>query len=131
MLKRLAPADELIVVDRFLLPRSAADSVDNVMSLLEPVVDDLGRLVLVTAERHDERQFRTLRNRVRGRSHNCDVVLRLSDDFHDRFWIADRDRGLFVGTSPNGLGVRYALADYLESGDVIEVVEALRREHLL
>jgi hypothetical protein len=33
-----------------------------------------------------------------------------SSEFHDRFWIADGARGLFVG---NGLGKRYALADYL------------------
>ena len=59
------------------------------------------------------------------------LVLRTSENFHDRFWIADRSRGLFVGTSPNGIGKRYALADYMDADDVKTIVDALALERLL
>ena len=41
--------------------------------------------------------------------------------FHDRFWIADKTRGVFVGTSLNGIGKRYSIADYLREEDVREI----------
>lgn len=40
-----------------------------------------------------------------------------SRDFHDRFVIADRRRGLVVGCSLNGLGSKYALFDMLSHED--------------
>ena len=32
-----------------------------------------------------------------------DIKIIWNDDFHDRFWIADRKKGFYTGTSINGL----------------------------
>ncbi len=44
-------------------------------------------------------------------------LFKYTDAFHDRFWIADGERGVFMGTSLNGIGRRYAVADYLAEED--------------
>jgi len=53
------------------------------------------------------------------------VRLIRTHDFHDRFVIADRDRGIYIGTSINGLGSKYSLADFLRSGDAASVSSTL------
>ena len=50
------------------------------------------------------------------------VTVRYTNTFHDRFWIADQTKGVFCGTSLNGIGIRYSLADYLKEEDVQEIV---------
>ncbi|GEM_PF-3393684 len=47
-----------------------------------------------------------------------------SDDFHDRFIIADGQRGAFIGTSLNGIGRKYALIDYMRDEDAQEIYQA-------
>jgi len=51
------------------------------------------------------------------------ISTKYSDVFHDRFWIADEVRGVFVGTSLNGIGRRYAIIDYLQQRDVVDIVQ--------
>jgi len=134
MLQRLAPKSEFIVVDRFLLPKPArrpGDYVDTLLEVLEPAVSQVHQLLVITAEDHDAQLRADLEQRLQALHPECRFQYRCSDKFHDRFWIADRDRGLFVGTSPNGLGRRYALADYLATDDVLEIVTALESEGLL
>lgn len=45
-----------------------------------------------------------------------------SNDFHDRFWIADRARGLVIGTSLNKIGSRIFFVDQLSGSDVKAVL---------
>jgi hypothetical protein len=42
---------------------------------------------------------------------STNVQTKYTNVFHDRFWIADEERGLFIGTSLNGIGHRYAVSD--------------------
>jgi hypothetical protein len=102
---------------------------DNLISVLAPILDIVTRIAVVTSQKHDARLFGELRDFLKIRK--CEVLLRTSESFHDRFWIADRARGLFVGTSLNGIGKRYALADYMDEADVRTIVEALSTEGLL
>lgn len=122
MLVRLAPTEELTIVDRYLLPSACSDCVNDLVFVLTPIIAAISRVVIVTSQKHDARQLTALRERLGG---NCEIVLRISEEFHDRFWIVDGARGLFVGTSLNGIGKRYALADYMQEADVRAIIEAL------
>ena len=62
-------------------------------------------------------------HKVRMTEHGTDTV-------HDRVWIADRKRGLVVGTSFNGLGSRAAFLLPLPDPDLVAVLEYLD-EHSL
>ena len=58
------------------------------------------------------------KNKVRMTEHSTDTI-------HDRVWIADRTRGLVVGTSFNGLGSRAAFLLPLPDPDLAAVLEYL------
>lgn len=129
MIRRIAPSEELIIVDRYLLREASQESFDNLITVLAPILDIVTRIAVVTSQKHDARLFGELRDFLKIRK--CEVLLRTSESFHDRFWIADRARGLFVGTSLNGIGKRYALADYMDEADVRTIITALSTEGLL
>ena len=131
MLTHLEPTEELIIVDRYLLPAGCQDCVADLAYLLEPVTSRGGHVVIVTSRRYDEQLLIDLRRQLGRTEREIKLVLRTSENFHDRFWIADRSRGLFVGTSPNGIGKRYALAGYMNADDVKTIVDALALERLL
>jgi hypothetical protein len=47
-----------------------------------------------------------------------------TDEFHDRYWIdPDKNIGIVMGNSLNGLGNKIALIDKLNSDDVAEIVK--------
>lgn len=57
--------------------------------------------------------------------------VRLSSDFHDRFWIAGRKAGFCTGTSLNGIGKKISLINMLCGDDVAEIIDELSRQSLL
>jgi hypothetical protein len=132
MLERLAATRELLVIDRYLFPkRPANDYLDTLVSVVQPLLDSVSRLVLITSKVHDTILLGEFKDRLRVLRPTCEVLHRVSEDFHDRFWIVDQARGLVVGTSLNGLGRRYALVDYVDETDVAEIVTTLKRNGLL
>ena len=62
-------------------------------------------------------------------SHKVDV--KYSPDFHDRFWIANRKKGFYTGTSFNGIGKKISLVNYLDKNDIIDIIEELRNSQLI
>jgi hypothetical protein len=132
MLSRLAPTQDFVIVDRFLLPKSnSADYLQTLVSLIEAISRTVCHLILVTSRNYNTQLLSDLTAQVSLPGSKCLITHRLSDTFHDRFWIADRQRGLFIGTSLNGIGLRYALADYMSANDVRDIVAALVTEGLL
>ena len=132
MIRKLAPKQDFVIVDRYLLPkRSSNDYLNMLFDIIKSVVKQTQQLVIITASNYDSGIWDKLRKRLHTLNPNCRVTHRCSESFHDRFWIADNKRGLFLGTSLNGLGRRYALVDYLAASDVQEIITALRAEKLL
>ncbi len=132
MVSQLAPTRSFAVVDRFLLPEKRLDDcLDALGTVLDPIISRIERLVLVTGTKYCTELLHALESRVRGISASCRLVHHTSEVFHDRFWIADEERALVVGTSPNGIGLRYALVDYMQAADVQEIVAALKGEGFL
>lgn len=54
-----------------------------------------------------------------------DVEIQRPDDFHDRFWIADRARRVIVGAYEAGLGSKLIRIDDLAATDITSILEAL------
>jgi hypothetical protein len=132
MLRRLAPLRDFVVVDRFLLPaKQPSCYLDTLVAILDPVLGRIERLVLVTGKKYSRDLLTALECRIHAANAGCQVIHRTSELFHDRFWIADADRGVLVGTSPNGIGLRYTLVDYMQPADVREIAAALKAEGLI
>jgi len=124
MLARLAPTNELIVVDAYLLRE--AQQVHDLVSIIWPIASQLKQVLIVYGKEQPE-HLRKLQMRLT----DCSISARVSGAFHDRFWIADRSRGLFVGCSLNAVGLKYALVDLMQSSDVKDIVKGLDDEQLL
>lgn len=62
---------------------------------------------------------------------NNTIEVRYTDDFHDRFWISNRKKGFYTGTSFNGIGKRISLINLLSEDDVTEIIEELHNQNLV
>ncbi len=121
-LNRCQPTSSLLVIDPYLFPSTPdADYRTDLVSLLKPAVQAGLSLDIATGRRHNAALMADVFADLRAINPVVIPRVKYTDDFHDRFWISDGIRGLFIGTSINGIGRRYAIADYLEEEDAAEI----------
>jgi hypothetical protein len=126
MLTMMNPAQELLIIDPYLFPPSLQQHPDPAYlpyleMILSATLEKIDRLRIVTkADRHQptETAFVAM---AQAKKAALNIATKYTNDFHDRFWIGDGARGLFVGTSMNGIGKRYSLIDYLRNDDSAEI----------
>ena len=132
MLNKLAPVQDFIIIDPYLFSANDSNYIDDLVMLLEPIVKQVHSIGFVTNSKDDNQAtYSILFERLNKINKNCAIIHDISKNYHDRFWIADGQRGLFVGTSLNGLGKRYTLADYIKDSDVKEIIQSLKDNSLL
>lgn len=113
-----APAQSFLVVDPYLFPSTPDSSyLSDLLLLLEPVVKLVSDLTVVTKASHNSSLRQSVQTSLLALNTSLTITVKETDAFHDRFWIADGRKGIFVGTSLNGLGKRYALLDFLNEDD--------------
>ena len=129
-LKKLDPQTELIITDPYFFTHSRRHDADeyaaSVARIVTPLLGENVRLKLVIDPNasHD-----IVRGAVEGalcaKVSGLTIEVIESRDFHDRFWIADRERGVIIGTSLNKLGGKIYFSDALSDSDVVAVLDAL------
>lgn len=128
MVAKLAPRTSLVLVDPWLLTSTKrltpAGLATDVLDAIAPAVASGARLTFCAAEGPADVRI-ALQHGLRERGHSGEVQFRTSQEFHDRFIVADGDRGLFLGASFNSVGSRYSLVDYLTPEDARSVAAAL------
>jgi hypothetical protein len=132
MLRTLSPNKSLIVIDAYVFPDGAKpEYISLFVAIVDPFLDELNSIKFVTKPNYNRDIEREVEKALKDRNPDIDVSVVTSGDYHDRFWICDEQKGLFVGTSLNGIGKRYALADFMREKDVLEIVQSLKRNSLL
>jgi hypothetical protein len=129
-MRKLAPAVDLIITDPFLFTRSRVkDSgvyAASLGSMMAPaLVEGLQITAVVKPSENDPIVRAAVEADLRAREPGLKLSVVESDDFHDRFWIADRARGLVVGTSLNKIGRRIFFVDELSDTDVTAVLSEI------
>ncbi|GAA1351702.1 hypothetical protein [Falsarthrobacter nasiphocae] len=127
-LGRLAPQVELIITDPYLFTRSARNDIDaysqSVASLIAPLLANGAELIAIVDEdvSHADVRHAVLTQLTAARG---DTEIRVvgSKDFHDRFWIADRCRGVIMGTSLYKIGRKIFFMDALSNSDIAAILE--------
>lgn len=128
-LQRLGPTRDLVIIDPYLFPGNPQLGVDEhteflanlISSLLEP--DAVVKCVVNT--KTDAGVVELTSTKLEAKVRGVSFEIHQTNDFHDRFWIADRKRGTVVGTSFNGLGGKLFFIDELKPGDVASLSEEL------
>lgn len=131
---QLSPSESLTIVDRYLFSKNIKNQAEY-LTLFEQIVDSvIGKIKLVrfvTEPSYSDELYKKTVNLLENMNPHISVEHSKSEYFHDRFWIADDQRGIFVGTSLNGLGNKYALVDNIRDSDTNSIVEELRRLGLI
>lgn len=133
-LKTLMPSQEILIVDRYFFAVGASERQDYVNSIREifiPVVNDVTAITFITGHKSNLVTYESVKQILLKLNPTIAISCQETDDFHDRYWIVDRARGMFVGTSLNGIGKKYALTDYLKEADVADIVKELKHLKLV
>jgi hypothetical protein len=133
-LQALAPSKDLIIVDGYFFSTGSwdkADYLDTFREIFGPVIPKIEDVRFITKSQYDRTLYQSIEQVLAGLNPYINISHKTTDDFHDRFWIVDKTKGLFVGTSLNGIGRRYALTDYMRDDDIVAIVKELQRLSLL
>lgn len=113
-------AGNLIIIDPYIFCRTSSDSYQR---LLEKILKDsnYASLKIITDKAHfDKDFFEKIKLAV-----NKAIEILFSDEFHDRFWIANGNKGFISGASLNGVGKKYSLINMLEDKDVADIMDII------
>ncbi len=132
-LSGLSPSSSLIIIDPYFFAetKDAKGYMEVFASVFGPIANNINKAIFITNSKFNKDLYNKAHTFLSGTNNNISITHRITEDFHDRFWIVDEARGMFVGTSINGIGKRYALTDYMQEGDVKAIVEELRRSNLI
>ncbi|WP_146008896.1 hypothetical protein [Zhihengliuella halotolerans] len=127
-LERLAPRNELLITDPYLFSRSARKDIEaysqSVADLIAPLLADGAKLIAIVDKEASHHEVRdSVLAQLAAARDDTDFRVVESKDFHDRFWIADRCRGVIMGTSLYKIGRKIFFIDSLSDGDVAAVLE--------
>lgn len=108
-LDRLAPQHELLITDPYLFSSSARKDIEaysqSVADLIAPLLANSAKLIAIVDKDASHREVRdAVLDRLAAARDVTDIRVVESKDFHDRFWIADRCRGVIMGTSLYKIG---------------------------
>lgn len=127
--------NELIIVDPyFYSPNSNSSYHLMIHSVLAPYLPNISTLRIVTLPggKISPTIKQNVESTLTGANPHLVIEHKTSSDYHDRFWISNnREKGIIVGTSFNGLGNKYSLIDRLNTSDVREIVSSLISNGLL
>lgn len=116
---------ELIIVDPYLFTTDALDYCNLLSKIIQK--SNSKAVIVITDKCHCKNSsLQIVTNNV-----EASIDLKFSSDFHDRFWIANRTKGICSGTSLNGVGKRISLINEMADEDVKEVVEELVKQKLI
>lgn len=116
---------ELIIVDPYLFK----DERDEYCNMLASVIKNAQaeKIIAVTECKNYSQSSHDKVTSIVGK----EIEVKYSSDFHDRFWIANRQKGFYTGTSFNGVGKRISLINLLSANDVSEIIEELHQKSVI
>ena len=133
-LQVLSPSKDLTIVDRFFFSVETsyrAEYLSTFREIFGLVIPKVAMVRFITKPAYDRALYEDIKSVLIELNPKINVVHKTTEDFHDRYWIADEVRGLVIGTSLNGIGKRYALVDFMKDEDTATIVEELRQASLI
>lgn len=138
-LASLSPNKSLTIVDPFFFSSGYISSSANYVQMFEQAISkiasNISEINFVTLPQSDGRFESQLHSAIVNhlKTNHSHITSKHSGtkDFHDRFWLVDDLKGLFVGTSLNSIGNKYFLVDNLKPKDAQDVVSELQKNGLI
>lgn len=113
---------ELLIIDPYIFPRKFDNTYPGMLAQILNKAD-CKRVTVVTDKKNlNEHLLEKVRLSTKSK-----IDLVYSSDFHDRFWIANKEKGFVCGTSLNGVGRRISSILYLDEDDVKYIVKEVKK----
>lgn len=127
-LDNVITTNDLTIIDSYLFPdKHDVDYPNLLIDILKKYIPKLSKLTIVTKNRFNKPLQTTIFEEIKNINPRIIIDLKLTDLFHDRFWLSNpNSKGIFVGTSLNGLGKKYTLIDYINIDDVKQIFDELK-----
>ena len=123
-LNRCSASQSLHIIDPYLYPSTQdSDYVSDFINIFEATLKLCSYVSIATKANRNASLEQQIENEIKKVNPQVSILKKYTNVFHDRFWIVDDVRGVFVGTSLNGIGKRYAIIDYLQENDAQEIVQ--------
>ncbi len=134
-LKNLSPSKELIIIDSYVFKTRKDEELKDhfkfFTDIFSPTISNIKDLKFITSPKYNGANYDFFKKSLTELNPELTVVCNTTEDFHDRFWIIDRTKGLVIGTSINGIGNKYALWDILCDKDIKYLLKILMELRLL
>lgn len=125
-----AEEKELIITDPYLFKESKNKKEDdeycNILAKIIMKAKAKSIRVITNYRNYNNDIHKKIENKL-----TQDIKIIWNDDFHDRFWISDRKKGFYTGTSINGLGKRITLINLLSKDEVKIIIDELNKKECL
>ncbi len=132
-LDRTIKTNKLIIIDRYFFPNNHDATYPNfVVDILDKYLSIIDEITFITSPRYNSVAANSIKSLLFSKKETLTINIKHTDDFHDRFWISNYNgKGLFLGTSLNGFGRKYALIDYINTADVRLIIAELNTQGLI
>lgn len=129
-LAALKATDELLIIDSYFFPEKIEEEEYLIMleNMFKAVIPDIKYFKVIAKPRINTALKNQFFDRLKSINPSIQTEVIESNAFHDRFMLADGQRGAFIGTSLNGIGRKYALIDYMRDEDAQEIYAAYQAE---
>lgn len=126
-IRRQRPTKSIDVVDAYIFPKKHdSDYFDFFFEVFSSCFRQVKEIRIFTKRDHNKALAKKIKDRVRSElGKNINIIH--TSDFHDRFWVVDDARGVYIGTSLSGVGRKYTLFSDLSTEDARDIVEALSK----
>lgn len=134
-LEDLSPSKEIIIVDGYIFkPQKHEEPKDHLKfftDIFSPTIRNIKHINFITDPEYPKDIYDYFKKTLIELNPQLTVDCNTTKKFHDRFWIADRTKGLVIGTSLNGIGNKYALFDKLQDKDTKYLLKKFMELRLL
>lgn len=112
---------DLLIIDPYIFCKNPED---DYKKMLQTILtnSDYRTLRVVTDKTHYDSAFFEEIKKALGK----DIQLIFTEEFHDRFWIANECNGFTSGTSLNGVGKKYSSINIMDKDDVKNIVNIVK-----
>lgn len=136
-LQKICPTKDFVVIDNYFFhvnQKDEADYLNRCLGLFKDILPKIEKFDFVINKKrsgYNTNLINQLTKAFCNMNPNLSISVRDTDIFHDRIWLSDLSRGIFVGTSLNHIGKRYALVDKIHEDDCHEIANILKNHNII
>lgn len=116
-----AISGNLIIIDPYIFPKKYDNSYKDLITRILNIANFKSLKIITNQYNYNNTLYNEVKKSLVGNS----IEVIFNNDFHDRFWIANRNKAFLVGSSLNGIGKKISSINYIDDDDIQELLKVL------